>query len=597
LRSTHTDSDPKSQGEHSGASSHQVASFPVGVEPRLPLQEPSSQWTKTQNSNCEVDGPSHRSSPYVPSNSTAAENGSNSSNTTEPVLPANTSAFASRADNIRFENGNELEDKNSRESYGLNCSDIARKSPPPYHVAARRAAFFRSSGGAGSSGIPAVSLDFKPPATYSPVYSGRLFPVPSSKDDTGSSWAAGDSSLVQPTANNAIRGGDNVDLSSAKFESETEPTTAESYNEERKSDKGQESREVTVESVVTQILNSKLQVQENAHHLESRIPAQSYDTPGCNNVEYESRLNDGSDHRISEESVSQRKAEYEVVIDNINDEREKMMLMETEKITAEFSSSSKLTDKVETIENNKPVQNLNTVSNFEAGSRIPKFASPKSQIPQSFQKKIDSPTIKDGQNNNITHVANSNSRIQGNVKPSGGGESAGSKIPKFSSSIGETPEKPRLPSGKPETAPKPVFLDRSLGSTKIPSFGNANELRKSDRDIGQRFKSPTNIGSANSAFASTLDNSVNSPLSNDAGSKIPKAQMHDSNKQEIRRTSSGSKIPKFNDNLKSPNQSFVETKDLQPARSGVEGSKIPTNFGRKPWIFGSHKNARVVSYI
>jgi len=197
-----------------------------------------------------------------------------------------------------------------------------------------------------------------------------------------------------------------------------------------------------------------------------------------------------------------------------------------------------------------------------------------------------------------------------------------SRIPSFGSGDGSSPHNIRAAAPMPMVSPT---TSGQYGAQKYPSnvshAANSNANPNSSRigSYGAAKVSQTNV--ANPLIP------ANSSVTN-VSTKIPKFGETPGEKQELKRSASGTKIPKFNEpsnsNLKpvSPvpasigssnetnsadnsvivsennNDSFSSLSNIPiPGGGSNSSSKIPALANRKPWIFGTHKNARVVSLI
>ncbi|OXA52617.1 Protein LAP2 [Folsomia candida] len=202
---------------------------------------------------------------------------------------------------------------------------------------------------------------------------------------------------------------------------------------------------------------------------------------------------------------------------------------------------------------------------------------------------------------------------------------------------------------KPEIlSPKPSIA-RTVNPSRIPSFGSAdngktrdeitttatspslaNSTQKSSL-VSPKFSSSSSTGNATGGgiITSTIvenrsmnsssipESNANSNLDNSiTGTKISRFGEPSPEKHDLKRTGSGTRIPKFtttadtlrtalpispphqttnnvdNAAYQSENNNEADTSLSNIPTSGI--SRIPS-LGKKPWIFGTHKNARVVA--
>ena len=277
-----------------------------------------------------------------------------------------------------------------------------------------------------------------------------------------------------------------------------------------------------------------------------------------------------------------------------------------------------------------------SLSSSESFSKIPKFNTPakstatattgsaldyKQVPPNDNAVTASKSTISSYSSNNST---SNSSSISGNSPASSTNWSKIPKIPMKSSASGTELK-------KVETGQKPT-LTRVLSGSRIPAANtDSARVNKSipTRPVNPGLTSPIGVSSRIPRFGDQHNNHTykqEEPAAESYGKPEPPVQQnhvgqsqgyhhHHHGRQaqpeppKLERTLSGSRIPKFDDQSRHMKESEQPQKarlieatvpvqaSSEPSNSvtptGV--SKIPTVGGRKPWIFGTHRNARVVS--
>jgi hypothetical protein len=202
--------------------------------------------------------------------------------------------------------------------------------------------------------------------------------------------------------------------------------------------------------------------------------------------------------------------------------------------------------------------------------------------------------------------------------------------PKPSIARAVTPSRiPSFGSGD-SSVPKDTISSNITGGVKVQPKSNLPSL-SSSTNINTSSSRAVNSSSGLSFSSSSSAISSSSVSSAAANTKIPRFGEPLPEKQDLKRSTSGTKIPKFNDSTNSSIKSVSPVPPSGPSSSGsisldnagvlaennndslssptnipisggdgslntnATSSKIPSFSNRKPWIFGSHKNARVVS--
>ncbi|CAL8071446.1 unnamed protein product [Orchesella dallaii] len=445
------------------------------------------------------------------------------------------------------------------------------RTPPPYHIAAQRAAFFRSSGGAGSGRInfPTEPLMPNPEilnqnVAYSNVPGGQYM-VPEDND-----WKQEARDLGQESNNVPP----NIDPYPYQ-EALQKPTDNMGYNDSHSVQYGH--LEMTNHNVDYEFSGSLPDKNANITAAKTQYQSDATDNANANVYSPQDRYHE-EDHGMAMQHNTEMNNEMSVLnnISDMADQRSEEVVetripMLSHKGNKNVSAETKVSRIPSISGPNKRQFTTSAADNVQTQPLLPKHES---APPPSFAFKGKETGIPGG--SKLGHTGIPMQYEPKITSPSKIANSASSRIPsKFHSDDRST---------MVDSAKKHVTSPTNL------KFGGGSGIPKI-----------SNIASSHNVGVMMADQRK-------SGSRIPKSDAPRALPEDVSLPSSptddGRRVEMPNYPPVSPEKNANRNISSKIARSGIPkpptgrtpsptGSKIPST--RKPWIFGSHKNARVVS--